>query len=432
MVTRCGRLGVVSSAILGGVLIATCRSEAADTSELRSAVKRLFDQSWEKTADGLKLGAQNYRKADAIAPSDARVEFAWALVQLHYLRYFDAEKTLADAIAADPDLWPARQLKIRLTIVMKKHSAALAEMEQLAERLAKSPHDAAHAQARTEAIEFLGRMFAFYDGPAANSLPQTSLADARGRILGRLTPTDQETFSRGYSQVHDRFAQLDEDKRKSTEAAKEAEKVQKEQDLQRLAAEKQSVDAEKEAIARRAAEAEAVAREAIGKLDAELAPLNAAYAQINAQGAIIRGDIARLDATVGSLFAQADSTDDPVLRATLLQQANFANAQLSRAQANYQALDIQAAQINAQRSGLLQQRAQVVATYEGEMRALGVTSKKLAGNETRIATQTKSALKPATGFTPQVQAKTASAASLATYVELALDRERQRLLASFE
>jgi hypothetical protein len=192
------------------------------------------------------------------------------------------------------------------------------------------------------------------------------------------------------------------------------------------------VNAEKEALARRAQEAEAVARETIGRLDAELAPLNAAYAQINAQGAIIQGEIVRLDAAIGSLLAQADATDDPVLRASLIQQANFATIQLNRAQADYRALDIQAAQINAQRSGLLQQRSQAVAKYEGEMKALGMTSKKLAGNETRIAAQTKTALKPATGQTPQVQAKAATTASLSTYVELALDREMQRLLASFD
>ena len=62
------RLAVASLVlVVGGFASAGQRTSLASSPELRSAVKQLFDQSWEKTSDGLMIGAQNYRKADAIA-----------------------------------------------------------------------------------------------------------------------------------------------------------------------------------------------------------------------------------------------------------------------------------------------------------------------------------------------------------------------------
>ncbi len=65
------------------------------------------------------------------------------------------------------------------------------------------------------------------------------------------------------------------------------------------------------------------------------------------------------------------------------------------------------------------------------MRSLGVAATQLNRQEKRIDVQTKEAIKPATGNTPIVQSQATTAASLGTYIDLSLEREKSRLLATF-
>jgi DNA replication initiation complex subunit (GINS family) len=399
--------------------------------ELRAAVRALVNEPWAKSTDGLLKGELAYRRAEALAPNDVRIDYAWALMQLRYLRFDEADKTLAGVVAVDGDLWDARRLRIRLAAQMKKHSAAFDEMDRLSERLAAKSTDAARAEERREAIEFLGRMFAFYNGPATKGVTQSALADLRSRVLERLTPTEREQFSRAFGGVNDQFNQLADEKARTAEAAKLAEQAAKEAALKRLEAERGNVAATQAAIQKQAADSEAKTREAVGKLDVQITPLDAELARINTIGQGLRLEIGRLDATVGDLLAQADATDDDGFRNSLLQQANILSARSRRLSFDYQVLDGQAAQIHVRRNALLQERQGHVARYEAEMRSLGVAATQLNRQEKRIDVQTKEAIKPATGNTPLVQSQATTAASLGTYIDLSLEREKSRLLAAF-
>ena len=75
--------------------------EPATSPELRAAVRALVNEPWSKTADGLTRAQAAFQQADAIAPHDVRIDYAWALMQLRYLRFDEAEKTLLQVIAVD-------------------------------------------------------------------------------------------------------------------------------------------------------------------------------------------------------------------------------------------------------------------------------------------------------------------------------------------
>jgi hypothetical protein len=353
-----------------------------------------------------------------------------ALVQWRYLRFDDAEKTLRELTTADPDDWNAARARIYLAILMKKYSQALVDIEQLSRRVAADT-DPKRADGRRDISQYLGQVFGYLEGPAARLVSQTSVAEVRQGVLGRLGESDREAFSNSFGALTERFGQLDEEKRRLQVETKAAEAKQKEEELKRLAAEKQGVDADKEQIRRQADEALKAAQEAIAKIDQQLVPLDAEIVRLNTRGNIIRGEIARLDVTVNALLAQADATDDPVLEGSLRQQASFAIGQIRRFEFEYQALDAQAVQVNAQRAALNNQRAQVVARYEATAKQLGVEAAKLGRVEKRITVQETKNRKPATGNSPQVQTLASTAASITSYVEFPLERERQRVLDSF-
>lgn len=399
--------------------------------QLRSAVRELVEVPWTKTADGLVQADAAYRRAQSLSPSDERLDYAWALMQLRYLRFDEAEKTLTGVIADDADHWDARRLRIRLAAQMKKHAVALDEIDRLSERLTAAGGDAARADELRDGVEFLGRMFAFYQGPAGKGVTQTTVTEVRGRVLGRLTPTERETFSNAYGGVNEQFTQLQAEKERTAETAKQTEQVTKEGDLKRLEAERGAVDADKTALRQQAADAEAKTREAVGKVDGQIAPIEVELTRINTIGAGLRAQIVQLDVSIGSLLAQADRTKDKAEAASLRTQANFLTGQITQLDIQYQVLDGQATQLNIRRNGLLQERQGHVARYEAEMKSLGIAAAQLNKQEKKIAVQTTVALKPATGNTPLVQSQATTAASLGTYIDLSLEREKARLLKAF-
>ena len=415
------------------LLAASLRSaEPATSAALRGSLQALFAESWDKSADGMSAAERHHRAARAASASDPRVDFSLALVQWRYLRYTDALRTLEQVAQSSPDYLPAAQARIYLLVLMKKHSTAVAQMESLNEQIAKIPAGPEHAAERREAVEFMGRLFGYYEGPAAALISQATVADVRRRVLEPLATDDREAFAAAFGSVRDRFAQLDDDKRRTQADAKDEQLRQKELDLQRLAAERAVVDADKQSVQQQADEAQKVARGEIDKLDAQIAPLEADYARINAQGAGLRNQLAQLDLTIADLLARADATDDPNEKDALIARSNFFAIQARRVQIDYQALDNVAAQIVGRRNALLQQRGQIVGRYEAEAKRLGVQAVKLGRNEQRISVEQKKTLKTPTGLSPQVQDKAATTASITTYVELPLERERLRILASLK
>lgn len=406
-------------------------AEPATSPALRSALTSLLNDTWEKSADGLLLADKHHRAAAVAGPGDPRVDFALALVQLRYLKYADAEQTLNRLAKAEPEFLPAAQAKIYLSVLMKKHSSALAQIEELNRRVATKPA-AVDATQRNEAIEFLGRMFGYYEGPAAGLVSQATVAEVRRRVMEPLGTDDRELFSTAFGSVADRFSQLDDDKRRTQEETKVAEAKQKELDLKRLEAEKGIIAADKNSLQQQAAEAQKQAQEQIDVLDQQIAPLDAEYARINGQGQILRTRIAQIDVSISNLLAQADAEADPVVKASLLGQADLLTFQVRRIELDYQVLDAQAAQVLARRNTLLNQRRGIVARYEDTAKRLGVEAAKLGRNEKRIVVEQKQALKPVTGISPHVQNKATTTASITTYVEFPLERERLRILNSLQ
>lgn len=426
---------VIRFTLVFALLVACSRADAAEPvsktdPELRDTLTKLLNDSWEKSAEGLANAERSHVRARSLAAGDPRVDFALALVQLRYLRFSDAEKTLTSLQQASPDYWPAAQAKIHLSILMKKNSAALTEIDRFSERVAGAKDDAARAEARREAADFLGKIFAYLEGPAAKLASPAAVADVRVRVIERLSTAERETFSAGFGSVNERFTQLDEETRRTQAEGIAAQQTQKELDLKRLQAEQASLAGDKDAVRRQAAEALETAQKKTATLDQQIAPLDAAFARVAARANLVRTQIVQLDATAANILAQLQVTKDPNIKAALLLDLDIVGNQVRNEQLVLQAIEAEGAQINAQRGALLQQRGAVVDQYQATAKQLGVEAAKLVRTEKRNVTQQKEAIKPAVGFTPQVQTKATAAASITSYVEFPLEREKLRILDS--
>jgi hypothetical protein len=426
---------VGASLFIAALVFHPSSADAAETAvatdpQLRDALTKLLTDPWEKSADGLVAADDFYRRAKGIAAGDPRVDFALALVQLRYLRFSEAEKTLTRLSTAAPSYWPATQAKIHLSILMKKHSQALTELDAYSRRVASTPDATPDAEARREGAEFIGSIFGYLEGPAAKLISQASVADVRGKVLERFDAAQRESFSTAFGSVTERFSQLSDDTQRTKAEGLIAQKEQKEIDLKRLQAEQAALAGDKADNRRQAKQAFDEAQAKAGELDQQIAPLDAAFARVAARAQQVRAEIAQIELSIAALVGEAQTTKDRALRDSLLIQANLLGAQSRGAQITLQTIEADGVQITAQRDVLLKQRVAVVEQYQVMARQLGVEAAKIGRTEKRNTVQQKEVVKPASGFTPQVQTKAAATASITSYVEFPLERERLRLLDS--
>lgn len=419
----------VAAHVFAPTPVTAAESAGATDPKLRDALTSLLTDPWEKTPEGLTMADGFYRQAKGVAASDPRVDFALALVQLRYLRYSEAEKTLARLSMAAPNFWPATEAKIHLSILMKKNSQALTELDAYSRRVAATADTTPDAEARREAAEFIGSLFGYLEGPAAKTISQALVADVRGKILERFDAAQREAFAAAFGSVTERFAQMNDDTQRTKAEGIATQKEQKEIDLKRLQAEQAALAGEKADNRRQAKEAFDQAQVKAGEIDQQIAPLDAELTRVAARAQLARAEIAQLEITIAGLIAESQSARGSD-KNRLLNQANLIGLQSRAAQINLQTIETQGLRIAAQREALLKQRLAVVEQYQVLAKQLGVEAAKIGRTEKKNTTQQKEVIKPVSGFTPLVQTKANATASITSYVEFPLERERLRILDS--
>lgn len=410
--------------------IAAAESAGTTDPQLRDALTKLLTDPWEKSPEGLTLANGFHEKAKGIAAVDPRVDFALALVQLRYLRYTEAEKTLNRLTAAAPNYWPATQAKIHLSILMKKNSQALSEIDSYSRRVAATPDTTTDAEARREGAEFIGSMFGYFEGPAAKTISQASVADVRGKLLERFDAAQREAFSSAFGSVTERYSQMNDDTERTKAEGITTQKEQKEIDLKRLQAEQAALAGEKADNRRQAKQAFDEAQAKAAEIDKQIAPLDAEFTRVAARAQLARADIAQIELSIAALISESQTARGSTERNRLLTQANLLGIQSRNAQLQLQMIEAEGLRIAAQREALLKQRMAVVEQYQVVAKQLGVEAAKIGRVEKRNTVQQKEVIKPVSGFTPLVQTKANATASITSYVEFPLERERLRLLDS--
>jgi len=406
----------------------------AEESPFATAVTTLFNQGWKpspnpKVHDEL---AEVYAQIKQASGDDARGPYAYALVLTRQRKYDDALKLLDETLAKNKMDIAARRMKIWLLILTKRYPVALVEMDTLSKLLPPANAQGAAEEPFHDAATFLGRMFAYLEGPAAGGVNQNLVLQHKSALFGRLTSSRQDAFEGGGKTITSAWTEKSRDKERTQADAKEAEDKLKEQTKRDLEIERARVAQQLSSLDTKADKVRNDSGKEIADLDAQLSPLNAEFNRANARRNAIATDVLRLQTDIASYLDAASRTQDRNEEFLLRAEAGRLDVLLGRAAADLRAAEIQLADVANRRGQVEARRQTAVANRQQQLDGLDRQAQTLRQTEKRIGFDEQKLRTPSSGITSKVVGQTATMNALTTYDDYPLDAERQRILDSLK
>ena len=428
---RSGRL-VLAIVVTATVVTATAADLARGNPQPKDAlhpqVAKLLEIGWGESFRVLKPSGEAFDEAKRLAPADARVPFAFALVNIKHRKYDDAKKLLEEAIRLDEKYLAARKASIWVEMLLKRYEAALVEIEQLAAFLPTEAADRAADTADVALAQFIGRLFGFLEGPAKTSVKEDVAAAVKARVLARISPAMRRELAAGGQRVADQFAELYLTREQTKEDAQAAEAKSQQREANRLAEDRKDVAEDKAALTDQVAKTREELDRLLSDLEKKLEPLDREYSRLSARAATVRDRILDYDREIGRYVALLDVTDEPAIRLRYQIEIDRLDAIQARYVADYRVLERQAAAVGAQRGAILSQRDATLARYNAEAKRLGKEGVKLRRDEQRIARDEQRNERPPSGNTPKVRLLSRKAFAFTTYEPFPLEQAKAELL----
>ncbi len=397
----------------------------------RQDVAELMETGWERSHRARAEAERLYERVRTAAPSDHRVTYAYALVQLRQLRYAQAAELLDRVLAADTRDLAAWKTRLWLLVLMKEYDAALARMGEAGEVIPPekaTPGDPDSPQ--RDLAELLGRIFGFLEGPVREAVDQPRVAQCRREVLARLGGEGQRALEQARGSV---LAEFDGRVRHSVRAAEEAlaeaetKKRAMLDELQRR--QQETAEDVADAEAREAEARERLAYE-IARIRGEEQQIAAAMRRVEFQAAAASRELRVIDNRIADLVLAADREEDPDRKQRLMNQA--ARWQLERGipLRRLAAAESQAAGLAVQHANLLRQQREAEARYGRQFDTLQTMRSSLDRLE---SVQGRAEAQAVSGNTAGVRGQRRRSTALTTYVPLpiSLEEQRKRLLDSF-
>jgi hypothetical protein len=405
-------------------------------------VSALFQAGWKPSSKGLEASQALYRELRGDEQVDPRVSYAFALVQMRNLKYDEARRLLDEVLAARPGDMAARRSKIWVLTITQSYSAALVEMEKLAQNLAAESREVDNQGAQpptpapdgteTSSAEFLGRVMGFIDGPAARAVAEHIRGDYRKRLVAPLSTADRQSFEQAYSTVQKRFAELSLDREQTKADAKADQQKRQERVQKELERDRTAVAQQKSSLQERSEKLADNIKQEVADLNGQARPLVTRQTRLEAQGAAITREMAGLEVEIARLLELAELSEDGAEAFELRAAARRLSVALGRYDIDLRAINAELAALAAQR---VQLAARMQAAIERNRAETDQVERRLTDLRTadrRISNEEKKANQPFGGNTAAVVAMAAKARAFTTYEPFPFEEERARLLQSLE
>lgn len=394
-------------------------------------IKRILDAGWGKSADSIGPAEEEYQAAKAKAPSDPRLPYALALVHMKHRKYKEAAKLLDESVELDAAHIPARIAKIWIEMLLKRHDAALTQMEELGELL-KADDDGVMSidllSQQIDAARFLGRVLAFLEGPAQTAANTDQVVLCKETIWSTLSEDLQQEFTAGHEMVCDCCTELVAGQVKTKEETKAEQEKKQESDEVRLAAEREVIKAKTAQVEQQATEARETFDRSLREIEGKLAPLEAEYARLDGIATSLRSQIGSVEVQISSISATCHSQ----CKGSTTCSHRVDIARLSGIQAGLVAdlRGVQASgnQIAAQGNVLYQQRDRLIDRYNEEARKLGREQVSLGKKDKKFSRDQEKNRKAPTGNSVKVHNLTEKARSLTTCNPFPLEKAKTCVL----
>ncbi len=404
---------------------------AAADHQLPAAVAQFFETGWNPLTARERSLAVEFEQLRQLAPGDQRVAYAFALIELKNRHYAETARLLDDVLSADKDDLAARRAKVWLLMLTRRYPAALVEMELLAKSLPPPNAGGRDEDTRREMAAFLGRMFAFLEGPMSGAVVEHVLADSRERVTVRLNPQRRAVFDAANRELIRRFATLDLDRENRQEQAKDAEQRDLDRVHDGIDRERRQLADQRKILDARSDTLRADLKSDLAAIDAQLQSLDTRLARLETSANSLTSSIRGAQAQIVFLLFQADHSPDPNDQADLRSQAAQYQADAARNDVDLRAVRAEASAVNVRRSGLFADRRILLDQTRSQFDSINRRTAEIAVSDRRLATDLKKVPADATGHTAKVRALVAQATALTTYENFPFDSERQRLLDSF-
>ncbi len=397
--------------------------------DLRSEVTQLFEKGDKYSAKSLAAVEEHYQQLRE-SVRDPRLDYAYLLMLIKQHDNENALRVATSLAESSPDPLPAYRAKIWLEMNKKKYANALADLDLMSQKLPKTDAKGEAEAPSREAARFIGRMFGFLEGPAADAVNESTREEMRSKIIDRLTPTRRQAMDDARRAIAKRFSDLDLKEEQVKTDAKVEEQQEKDQIKEQVEKDKLAIGQQESDLAAKATKIRADLDRDIGQLDAAIRPLQAQITRLSSLANSASNQINFGQSQIADLLLQQQNEPDANRRLLINQQINSLNAQVNNLQRNLASINSEGTGVVAQRDALVAQRVKVAARGQDQLAQLDREGAGLRREEGKLRNDEKKAKQPATGVTSRSRAISAKLNAFTTYEEFPMEQEKQRVLDS--
>lgn len=402
----------------------------ADDSRVGNAVSKLFKTGWTTSIKARAETDELFQAVEQYKLVNEHTLYTYALIKIKQRDFPVATKTLDDLLMLDEGHVKAHKAKIWISMLTRKYSTALPEMERLSNLLPKDNKEP--TSQHREIARYLGRMFGFLEGPAMGAVKDDQLSRYEGKIGDQLVGNLEAVFEEGrrsIEQEYDSLAQV-------TEETADKGKVDAENEQKRLLAElaekKEDIVDRREKLAPQREKILDEGKSEIQAIAAELKPLVEEFTQLDFQASNIRRELFLINSEIGRYQANFARTKDPIIRSGIAREIDRQSIISSRYQLNLNALKRRAAVNNAKQTEIRRRMAQTQARYAGQINAVNKELGNLSKEEKRNEVDRKKGQRtPNSIGLIRSRSLANKASAFSTYEPFPLEEEKQRLLDMF-
>jgi hypothetical protein len=415
---------------IGAFSLAATASLADDAAE-REAIAKLLDVGWAATPKARAAADAQFDVVRMLSgPSPAALE-ASLLVLLQQRRYDDAARRAEDLLAKNPADLTAQRAKIWIAVVSKNYSAAMLAADKLGRQLADDPPRAEDEQAiHDELHAFLGRIFGFLGGPAAENVNQDERKASERQIADRIADTRRAKFEEARDGVVAKFLELTGDKDEERQRVIDQAAAARDKTLKELESENEAIAGRLKELDDRKGKLQAELRDEVAQIAKDDQPLVQELARLDARGRAINRDLLIYESQISQLRTMAAGEMDPARRQAYEMEIDRLSFAASRLESDLFSVRRLADGVQAQRAALVARQRRAQAAAADQAQKIDKESANLAKRDRVNEALEKRVNKSPSGTTSKARALAAQAMALSTYDQFPLEASRQRLLDS--
>jgi hypothetical protein len=400
---------------------------AEEGADAKDAVKQLLDRGWDVSRDARQQADACFRQLPGSLEADARVQRAYLLVLLKQQRYAEATKRAEGIFGRDQQELLAWRAKIWLSLLTKKYTTGLVDIEKLSELVPAEKDLGDRADEVHELARFLGVLFGFLEGPAGTSVTPAQRELSQKKILARLDAAGKEAFEAGRNQVKQQHAALlGQQDQAGQDAERKADEL-REQLLKDAAAEREGVEQRRDSVTEEANRVQEEYQSQKRRLAEQEVPLTNDLTRLQAQAVVPQGELLRIRGDIARLEDLLRREKDPIQRERLRNEIDRLEIHARRHRAQLAELERAAAIVNARLAEVQRERLRVENEFGGNLgRAEGALTD-LQRRASKADAAERNARK-LTGDKRRTGALATRAAALTTYAPFPLEEEKQKLL----